>query len=109
MKERARAGGGPEAAAFPSRFLVVDAAVEALREDAHRIRKVQRDELALHQRVDRIAAVAHRDRHVLAEAEDALPVDPGRGADFGAAFDFHIAKLRPRKRVKGPALGTMLA
>src|SRR5262245_34300383 len=77
MKERASAGGGPEAAAPPVCFRIVDAAVEALRKDAHRIRKVKGDELALHERIERIAAIAHRDRHVLAEAEDALPVDPG--------------------------------
>src|ERR1041385_8220131 len=109
MKERARAGGGPEAAAFPALLLVVDAAVEALWEDAHRIREVQGDELALYERIDRVAAVAHRDRDVLAEAEDALPVDPGRGAHFGAALEFHVAKLRAGERVEGPALGAMPA
>src|SRR5262249_36538578 len=63
----------------------------------------------LHERIERIAAVAHRDRDVLAESEDALPVDPGGGAHFGAALDFHVAKLRAGERVKGPALGTVLA
>src|SRR5204862_7738842 len=75
----------------------------------HRIWTVQRDELALHERVERIAAIAHRDRDVLAEAEDALPIDPGRRAHFGAAVEFHVAMLRSGQRVEGPALGAMLA
>src|SRR6478672_13495082 len=54
MERRAVAGGGPDAPAFPAGIGIIDAAVHALGEKAHRVRHAHLDELAIHQRVERI-------------------------------------------------------
>src|SRR6185503_4116232 len=84
---------GPERAPFPARALVVDAAVDVLRELARRPRQAQGDELAVDERQDRVRAVAHRDRHVLAEPEHVEVVHPHAVADLRAAGVLHVAQL----------------
>src|SRR5437879_465672 len=109
VEQRAGARGGPQGAAFPAGLRVVDAAVDVLREQARGIGQPEREELAVGERVDRVAQVAHRDRHVPAEAQDAEPVHPDVVARLGAAGRAHVAQLRPGERVERPALGAMLS
>src|SRR5882762_7083358 len=109
VEQRAGTRGGPEGAALPAGFRIVDAAVDILREKARGIGQPEREEPAVGERVDRVAQVAHRDQHVPAEAQDAEPVHPDVVARLGAAGRPHVAQLRPGERVERPALGAMLA
>src|SRR5688572_3718529 len=73
---RAVAVGRPQAASFPSRLRIVNASVEALGVEAHRIRYAQHDHLAVLVRDHAVVQVAGRDRHVLAKAERVVLIDP---------------------------------
>src|SRR5258706_13078428 len=95
----------PQAPALPAGIHVVDASVEILGEEAHRIRNADRDPLAVHERIERIRIVARRDGSVLAQAERVVLVDPdviGRfGARAGRALG-HV-ELRPTHLVEREA------
>src|SRR5262245_54935325 len=58
VHRRAVAGRRPEPAALPSGLRIVDAAVDALGEEAHRVGDAQLDDLAVRERVERIGEVA---------------------------------------------------
>src|ERR1700734_465074 len=89
MEVRAGAGSGPDAAAFPARFRIVDTAVDVLGEEALRIGHSQINEFALHQRRQRLASIGLGDRHVSAEAENVIAVDPDVIRMVGAALGIH--------------------
>src|SRR5258706_1182259 len=104
FKMRLRTAGilRPQAPALPAGIHVVDASVEILGEEAHRIRNADRDPLAVHERIERIRIVARRNGNVLAQTERVVLVDPdviGRfGARAGRALG-HV-ELRPRHLVE---------
>src|ERR1700722_16942708 len=111
VERRPVAIGGPQAAALPAGIGIVDAAIEALGEEAHGIGDAQLDEFSVQENVERIRIVSGGDRHVLAQAERVVLIDPGVIARFGAA-GFGLAdafELRPRQAIERPALGAVLA
>src|SRR5215467_10586056 len=67
MERRAVAGAGPHAAALPAAVGIIDAAVDELGEEAHRVWHHEVDHLAVLERDERLVLVAGRERHVLAE------------------------------------------
>src|SRR5665213_1760414 len=83
---RAVAAGGPQAAALPAGIGIVDAAVEALGVEAQRIGHPQHHHLAVLEREQTVIEIAGRDRHVIAEAEGVVLVDPGIIARLGAVL-----------------------
>src|SRR5262249_1350362 len=74
---RAVAVGAPQAAALPAAVRVVDARVEPLGVEAHRVGDAQRDHLAVLERDEAVAQVGGRVGHVGAEADRVVLVDPG--------------------------------
>src|SRR5215471_10259630 len=106
MHRGAVAGGHPQTTALPASIGVVDAAVEALGKEAHRIRHAQLDHPAADQCMERIRLVASGDRDVGAEPQDVVLVDPGVIRIF---LRTRIAlKARSGDRIERKALGTFL-
>src|SRR3954451_18787148 len=84
---RAVAVCGPQPTALPARIRIVDAAVEALRIEAERIRNADRHHLAvLVQRHEAVHQVGGRHRNVVAEPEGVVLVDPRVVARLGAVL-----------------------
>src|SRR5262245_29933949 len=67
---------GPQASPLPARLRIVDAAVEALRVEADRIRHAQDDHAAVGVGDDAVVEIAGRHRHVVTEAERVVLIDP---------------------------------
>src|SRR5258706_16314689 len=94
FKMRLRTSGilRPQTPALPAGVHVVDAPVEILGEEAHRIRHADRHKLAVDKRIERIRVVARGDGNVLAQAERVVLIDPdviGRfGGCAGRAFGY---------------------
>src|SRR5262249_16717337 len=99
---------GPQTAAFPARAGVVDAPVQPLDVEAERVRDAQQDHLAVLERHDAVLKVRGRHRHVLAEAERIVLVDPAVIAGLCAiradAFEAGAGIL-----IEGPAFGAVIA
>src|SRR3981189_2891993 len=102
------AAAGPQPATFPAGVGIVDAAVKALGVEAERIRHAQRDHLAVLEGDQAIHLVGGGHRHVLAEAERVVLVDPTVVARLGAVFADAV-EARPRILVERPALRAMIA
>ena len=66
----------PQAAAFPPRVGIVDAAVDLLGEKSHRVGDAQFDDAAVHERVQRIRLVAGGYRRIGAEPERVVLINP---------------------------------
>src|ERR1700756_1766494 len=109
VEVRPRARGGPEAAALPAGGGIVDPAVDILGEEAERIRHTEGHELAIDQSQQRFATIGGSDRHVGAEAEDIVAVDPEIIGVVGTALGIHSLKLRARHPIDLPAFRTLLA
>src|SRR3984885_15635143 len=82
-------GGGvafrrPQAPALPAGVRIVDAGIKSLGIEAERIRDAQRYHLAIDQRREAVALVRCRDRHVVAETDRVVLIDPGVVARLGA-------------------------
>src|SRR5450756_797216 len=105
----ARPRRGPDAAAFPARRCVVDPAIDILGEEAERIRHPQRDEFAVDQSQQRFAAIGGGDRHVGAEAQRIVAVDPDVIGMVGAALRIQSLELRTGQPIELPALRALLA
>ncbi len=105
---RAVAARGPQAPRLPAAVGIVDAAVEALGIEAERIRHPQRDHLAVLERDQPVVEVAGRHRHVVAEAEGVVLVDPGVVARLGAVLA-DAFEARSGILIERPALRTMVA
>jgi hypothetical protein len=73
---RAVTARAPQAAALPAGFRVIDAPVEAFGIEAQRIGHRQKDHLAVFQRDQPVMQVGGGHRHVLAEAERVVLIDP---------------------------------
>src|ERR1700722_20662465 len=83
-------GGGvasrrPQPPALPAGVRIVDAGIKSLGIKAERIRDAQRYHLAIDQRGEAVALVRRRDRHVVAETDRVVLIDPGVVARLGAA------------------------
>src|SRR6266508_672701 len=102
------AAGRPQAAALPAGVRIVDASVEALGVEAHRVRHPQQDHLAVLERHQTVIEVGGRHRDVLAEPERVVLVDPGVVARLGAVLA-EAGEAGARILVERPALRTMVA
>src|SRR5947208_16136996 len=106
---RAVAVCGPQPTALPARIRIVDAAVEALRIEAERIRNADRHHLAvLVQRHQAVHQVGGRHRNVVAKAEGVVLVDPRIVARLGAVLA-NAFEARPRVLVELPAFWAVVA
>lgn len=76
MKHRPGAVGGPQSAGLPIRISSIDAAIDVLREEAHRIRNGEVDEGAVYECEYRAVEITHHDRYVGAQAKGIEPVHP---------------------------------
>src|SRR5262249_738015 len=102
--------GRPQAFALPAAIGIIDAAIEPLGVEAHRIRHPQRDALAVHQRLDRVRQIAGRHRHVLAEPEGIELIDPGVVARLHRArLILDVLELWAWELIERPALRTVTA
>src|SRR6185436_7359713 len=104
---RAVAARGPEATALPAGRRVVDAPVEALGVEAERVRDAQHDHLSVLECDQAVVEVAGRHRHVLAEAERVVLVDPGVVARLGAVLADAL-EARSGILIEAPAFGTVI-
>src|SRR5262249_25566672 len=104
---RAVAVGAPQPATFPAGIRVVDAAVEALGVEAHRIRDADRHHLPVLERDEAVAQVRGRHRHVLAEPDRVVLVNPGGVARIEAGG--LALEARAGIAIERPALRAMVA
>src|SRR5687768_14807095 len=105
---RAIAVGGPEAAALPAGARIVNAPVEALRIEPQRIRHPQDDHLSVLECDQAVVEIAGRHRHVVAQAERVVLIDPRVVARLGAV----VANAREAWAgilVEAPAFGAVIA
>src|SRR5215472_5417132 len=105
---RAVAARRPQSATLPAGARIVDAPVEALGVEAERIGDAQHDHLAVLERDEAVVEIAGRHRHVLAEAERVVLVDPGVVARLRAVLADAL-ESRPWILVNAPAFGTVIA
>src|SRR5580692_7835938 len=98
----------PQAPALPAGVRIVDAGIKSLGIKAERIRDAQRYHLAVDQRGKAVALVRRRDRHVVAEADRVVLVDPGVVARLGAVVADAL-EAGARIFVERPAFRAMIA
>src|SRR5439155_25952819 len=96
-------------AAFPARARIVDASIHILAEEAHGIRDMDVDELAVDQRQQRLAAIGVRDRHVGPKPERVVSIHPDIIGVVGAARVGDALELWPWKRIERPPFRTMFS
>src|SRR4051812_36645146 len=102
------AAAGPQSATLPAGIGIVDAAVKALGIKAERIRHAQRDHLAVLEGDQAVHEVSGGHRHVLAEAERVVLVNPAVVARLGAVLADAI-EARSWILVERPALRAVIA
>src|SRR5712671_6807528 len=102
------AAGGPQSAALPAGVGIVDAAVESLGVEAHRIRHAQRHHLAVLERDQAIVEVSGGHRNIVAKPERVVLIDPAVVARLGAVIA-DAFEARARIFVEVPTLRTMIA
>jgi hypothetical protein len=83
---RAVAARNPQSTAFPAGAWIIDATVEALGEEARRIRHLDGDHLPVLEGKQAVVEIAGRDRDVVAETERVVLIDPGIVARLGAVL-----------------------
>src|SRR6266566_1745939 len=105
---RSVAAGRPQPSALPTGRWIVDAPVEPLGVEPERVRHAQHDHLAVLQRDQAVVEITGRHRHVLAEAERVVLVDPRVVARLGAVLADPL-EARARVLIEGPALGAVIA
>src|SRR2546429_7084520 len=98
----------PKAAALPAGIWIVDTAVEALGIKAERIGHPQGDHLAVFERDQSVHEIGGRHRHVVAESECVVLIDPAVVARFGAVLA-DAFEAGPRILVQRPALRALIA
>src|SRR5687768_15358714 len=98
----------PRTSALPAGAGIVDPTVEPLGVEAHRIRHAQPDHLTSLEGDHAAIEIAGRDRHVLAEAEHVVLIDPGVVAGLGAVVADAL-KAWSRILVERPAFRTVVA
>src|SRR4029453_15257941 len=104
---RAVAGSHPEPSPFPARIRIVDAAVDALGEEAHGVGDPQLDDLPIRQDVEWAGEVAGTDRRVRAEAQDVVLVDPRVVGALGRAVA--AGERGPWNWIERPAFRTQIS
>src|SRR5262245_42032511 len=109
MKWRTIARGGIEPPPLPAGIGIIDASIHALGVKSQRIRHPEIDEFSIDECEKRLIGVPCRDRHIRAEPQGVVLVNPGVVARFGRARRTHIGDLWPRKWIKRPSLGAMRA
>src|SRR5262245_30917541 len=77
---------GPQPAALPTRIGIVDASIETLGVKAQGIGNAQHDHRAVLVRNQAVIEIAGRNRHVLAETEGIVLIDPGIVTRFRAVL-----------------------
>ena len=87
---------------------IVDAGIETLGIKAQRVGDPQRDHFAVHERSEAVVLVSRRDRHVVAEPDRIMLIDPGVVARFGAVVADAL-KTGARIFVEGPSLLAVIA
>ena len=102
-------GSGPDASPLPTGIGVIDPSVEILNEEAERIRNAQIDEFSVHQREHGFAAVGGGERHVRAQPQDVVAIDPYIIGVISAAVGIEPFELRTGHPVHLPALRALLA
>src|SRR5579862_3901802 len=105
---RAIAFRGPQTPAFPARLRVVDACVQSLGVEAHGIRDTQHDHLAVDQRDEAVIFVAGGNRHILAETDRIVLVDPRVVTRLRTVIT-DASKTWPGVFVELPALRALIA
>src|SRR5262249_21919313 len=100
------AGGHPQSPALPPGLRIIDATVDALGEEAHRIRHAQLDDLSIRQGVQRIREIAGADRNVLTQAENVVLIDPRVVRALGSALP--AGEGWPGNRIERPAFGAQV-
>src|SRR5262245_32431708 len=105
---RAIAVGCPQASPLPACLWIVDAAVEALCVKADRIRHAQDDHAAVRVGDDAVVEIPGGHRHVVAEAEGVVLIDPRVVARFGAVVPDAL-ETGAGIFVERPALGAVIA
>src|SRR5687767_248175 len=108
MEGRARADGCPETAPLPPRLRVIDAAVQPLGVEPHRVGDTKDDPLPVLEYEQPLGLIASVDRHVCTEPERVELVDPGVVAPFSTSRASDVAELREWLCVEAPSLWAML-
>src|SRR5580700_5688312 len=98
----------PQAPALPAGIRIVDAGIKSLGVEAERIRDAQRHHLAVDQRGKAVAFVRRRDRHVVAEPDRVVLIDPGVVARLGTVVADAL-ETRAGIFIERPALRAMIA
>src|SRR5262249_58308202 len=105
---RAVAAGRPQSSSLPAGARIIDASVEALGVEAERVRDAQHDHLAVLEGDQAVVEVAGRHRHVLAEPERVVLVDPRVVARLGAILADPL-EAGPGILIEAPTFGTVVA
>src|ERR1700682_1384261 len=98
----------PQSPALPAGIRIVDAGIKSLGVKAERVRDAQRHHLAVDQRGKAVALVRRRDRHVVAEPDRVVLIDPGVVARLGAVVADAL-EARAGILVERPAFRAMIA
>src|SRR5262245_8358774 len=99
---------GPEPASLPTCTRIVDAAVEPLRIEAHRIRHAQHEHLSVLERDHAVVEIAGCNRHVLAKSKRVVLIDPGVVARLSAVVA-DTPEAWSRELMEAPAFRAMVA
>src|SRR5579872_84356 len=102
---------GPESLALPAGFRIIDAAVQALGEEAHRVGNSHHQELSGLgiERFESVHLVAGGDRSILAEAERVELVDPVVVVGVHAAVFRRALEARTGRAIERPTFWAVLA
>src|SRR5436305_15233482 len=96
----ARAPGCPQAFSFPPRSRVLDSPVHSFRIEPQRVRYAHDDELAIHERKERIGSITGDDWRVSSQAQGVELIDPIVIVGISTPGGCHATEVRPRGRIK---------
>src|SRR2546428_12856819 len=105
---RAVAVGAPQPTALPAGVRIVDAPVQTLGVEAHRVGYAHQDHLPVLEGHEAVLEVRGRDRHVVAQAGRVVVIDPGVIAGLGAGV-LEAVEARARVLVEREAFGAVIA
>src|SRR5688572_28224379 len=109
VERGARADRRPETAPLPAGLRVVDAAVQPLCVEAHRIGHTENNPPSVPENEEPLGLIPGVERHVLSEPERVELGLPGVVAPLPAPRTRDVAELREWLGVEGPPLWTVLA
>src|SRR3954466_14953146 len=105
----ARARCRPERAALPAGAWIINASVDVFGEEGSRVWHVELEHLAVDKCGNRLAAIGHGQRHILAEPEGVEAVDPDVVRVIRTALVIDPLKLRAGEPVESPTVVALLA